>query len=94
VAFTRPITFASRVLSPLLVQAGTADTITPPARTRRAAARARRGELLEYPIDHLDAETLPAQQDLLADQLNFLRRHLAAAVSRQAAFTTTDWNHQ
>ena len=93
VAFNRPITFASRVLSPLLVQAGTADTITPPARTRRAAARARRGELLEYPIDHLDAEPLPAQQDLLADQLNFLRRHLAPAVSRQAAFTTTDWNH-
>jgi hypothetical protein len=77
-----------------LVQAGTADTITPPARTRRAAARARRGELLEYPIDHLDAETLPAQQDLLADQLEFLRRHLAPAVSHQAAFTTTDGNQQ
>jgi hypothetical protein len=77
-----------------LVQAGTADTITPPARTRRAAARARRGELLEYPIDHLDAETLPAQQDLLADQLEFLRRHLAPAVSHQAAVTTTDGNQQ
>ena len=23
-----------------------------------------------------------------------LRRHLARAVSHQAAFTTTDWNHQ
>jgi len=94
VGFNRPITFASRVSCPLLVQAGTADTITPPARTRRAAARARGGELLEYPIDHLDAETLPAQQDLLVDQLEFLRRHMAPAASHQAATTNTDWNHR
>ena len=94
VAFNRPIKFASRVSCPLLVQAGTADSITPPARARRAAASARRGELREYPIDHLDAETGPAQQVALADQLDFLRRHLAPAASRRAAITTTDWNHQ
>ena len=40
VAFNRPIKFASRVSCPLLVQAGTADSITPPARARRAAASA------------------------------------------------------
>ena len=40
VAFNRPIRFASRVSCPLLVQAGTADSITPPARARRAAASA------------------------------------------------------
>ena len=94
VAFNRPIRFASRVSCPLLVQAGTADSITPPARARRAAASARRGELREYPIDHLDAETGPALHVALADQLEFLRRHLAPAASRRAATTTTDWNHQ
>ena len=55
---------------------------------------AARGELREYPIDHLDAETSPAQQDLLADQLEFLRRHLAPVASHQAATTTTDGNQQ
>ena len=88
VAFNRPIRFASRVSCPLLVQAGTADSITPPARARRAAASARRGELREYPIDHLDAETGPAQHVALADQLDFLRHHLAPAASHQAATTT------
>ena len=93
VAFNRPITFAARVSCPLLVQAGTADSITPPARARRAAASARRGELREYPIDHLDAEIRPAQRVVLADQLEFLRCRLAPTVSRRAATTTTDWNH-
>jgi len=94
VAFNRPIKFAARVSCPLLVQAGTVDSITPPARARRAAASAARGELREYPIDHLDAETIPAQQDLLADQLEFLCSHLGPAVSDQAATTTTDWNQR
>ena len=94
VAFNRPIKFAARVSCPLLVQAGTADSITPPARARRAAAMARRGELREYPIDHLDAETGPAQQHALVDQLDFLCRHLASTASRRAAITATDWNHE
>ena len=94
VAFNRPLRFAARVSCPLLVQAGTADSIAPPARARRAAANAGGGgELREYPIDHLDAETGPGQQDALADQLEFLRRHLAPTASRRAAITTTDWNH-
>ena len=94
VAFNRPIKFATRVSCPLLVQAGSADSITPPARARRAAAMARRGELREYPIDHLDAETGPAQQHALADQLDFLCLHLASTASRRAAITTTDRNHE
>ena len=53
-----------------------------------------RGELREYPIDHVDAYTGPAQQRALADQLDFLRRHLAPAASHRAAITTTDWSHQ
>ena len=81
-------------LCPLLIQVGTVDSITPPARARTTAAKAIRGELREYPIDHLDVETLPAQQDLLADELDFLRRHLSPTASVRTSGTTTDWNQQ
>ena len=94
VAFNRPIKFAAQVSCPLLVQAGTVDSITPPARARSTAAKAPRGELREYPIDHLDAETLPAQQDLLSDQLDFLRRQLPPTASGPTAATATNWSHQ
>jgi pimeloyl-ACP methyl ester carboxylesterase len=94
VGFNRPIRFASRVSCPLLVQAGTADSITPPARARQAATNARRGELREYPIDHLDAETEPSRQHVLADQLDFLRRHVAPTAVRRAAVTTIEWNQE
>ena len=94
VAFNRPIRFAARVVCPLLVQAGTVDSITPPARARSTAAKAPRGELQEYPIDHLDAETLPAQQDLSSGQLDFLRRQLSPTASGPTAATATNWSHQ
>jgi hypothetical protein len=31
---------------------------------------------------------------VLADQLDFVRRHLLPTASLRAAITTTDWNHQ
>lgn len=95
VAFNRPVRFASRICCPLLVQAGIHDSITPLASARRAAANAAvRGELREYPIDHVDVYTKPAHQRILADQLDFLGRRLSASASRQAANTTTDWSHR
>ena len=96
VAFNRPIRFAPRVGCPLLVQAGTDDRVVPPASACRAVARAGiRGELLEYPFDHVDVYTAPAHQRVLADQLDFLGRHLAPTASRRDASTvTTDWSHQ
>ena len=95
VAFNRPIRFAPRINCPLLVQAGTHDSITPPAAARRAAKKAgTRGELREYPVDHVDVYSCPALQHVLADQLDFLGRHLAATASRRAANTTTDWSHR
>ena len=93
VAFNRPIRFAQRVNCPMLVQAGTDDSITPPAAARRAAANAG-GELREYPVDHVDVYSGATLQRALADQLDFLGRHLAPTASRRAAKTTTDWSHQ
>ena len=93
VAFNRPVRFASRVACPLLVQVGTDDSITPPAGGRRAAANAG-GDLREYLIDHVDVYSGPVLQRVLADQLDFLGRHLAPAAFRRAAKTTTDWSHR
>ena len=73
--FNRPITFASRVTCPLLVQVGTDDSICPPPAGRRAVTKAGpRAKLREYPIDHLDIYTGAWQERALADELNFLRR--------------------
>ena len=65
------------------------------ATARRAAASAGvAAELREYPIDHVDVYTEPAHQHLLADQLDFLGRHLSSTASRQVANTAaTDRSH-
>jgi uncharacterized protein len=73
--FNRPITFASRITCPLLVQVGTDDSICPPPAGRRAVTKAGpRAKLREYPIDHLDVYTGAWQERALADELDFLRR--------------------
>ena len=92
VAFNRPIRFARRLNCPMLVQAGTHDSITPPAAARRAAENAG-AELREYPVDHVDVYAGAMHQRALADQLTFLGRHRAPTVSRWDATTTTDWSH-
>jgi hypothetical protein len=65
-----------RVRCPLLVQIAERDTLTPPAPAEAAAARAPRGELLRYPLDHFEMYVEPAFPLVVADQLSFLRRHL------------------
>lgn len=73
----RPVRFASRVRCPLLVQVGTCDSICPPQAGRHAVAKAgARGELREYPVDHVDVYVGVWQERALADQLDFLRRCL------------------
>ncbi|MCX4515131.1 alpha/beta hydrolase [Streptomyces sp. NBC_01619] len=75
--FNRPISSASRVTCPWLVQVGINDTIAPPHSGRRAVTKAgARAELREYPWDHLDVYVGPGQAQALADQLDFLRRAL------------------
>ena len=95
VAFNRPIRFASRVSCPLLVQAGTADSITPPARdppSRRPRPPRGAAGIPHRPLGRRNR--FPRNKICWPISSNFLRRHLAPAASRQAAITTTDWNHQ
>jgi fermentation-respiration switch protein FrsA (DUF1100 family) len=61
---------------PLLVAVGSRDVVTPPEPARRAALRAPRGELVEYPAGHFDVYLGEPFERAIADQLDFLGRHL------------------
>lgn len=83
VAFNRPIRHVARLQAPLLVQVGDNDSVTPPASSRRAVARAGGpAELREYDVDHFDVYDGPAQRQVLADQIDFLERRLAGRARR------------
>ncbi len=75
----RPITQAGAVRCPLLVQVAEHDLIAPVASARKAADRAPHAELRTYPVGHFDVYVGEARERVLADQLDFLGRHLAAA---------------
>jgi len=77
----RPITRAGAVRCPLLVQIAEHDLIAPAASARKAADRAPHAELRSYPVGHFDVYIGEPRERVLADQLDFLGRHLAAADS-------------
>lgn len=72
----RPMKEAGKVTAPLLVCVCTYDRITPTAPARQVAAVAPHGELREYATDHMDAYHPPWRNQLLADQIQFLKTHL------------------
>jgi fermentation-respiration switch protein FrsA (DUF1100 family) len=79
VATYRPGTKAERIACPLLICAADADETTPPGPAVAVAERAPRGELREYPFGHFEAYTGAAFEQVVADQTQFLRRHLLGA---------------
>jgi alpha-beta hydrolase superfamily lysophospholipase len=73
----RPTRHASSLHCPWLVCVGEADQVARPGPAIAAARRAPRGELRTYPgVDHFDVYAGPAHEALVADQLEFLQRHL------------------
>jgi len=69
---------AATLHCPWLVCVGEDDRVAHPALAIAAAKRAPRGELRTYPgVDHFDVYDGPEHEALVADQLCFLRRHLA-----------------
>ncbi|HEY7949601.1 MAG TPA: alpha/beta fold hydrolase [Solirubrobacterales bacterium] len=73
----RPVRHASRLHCPWLVCVGEADRVAKPGPAIAAARRAPKGELRTYPgVDHFDVYDGPEHEALLADQLEFLHRHL------------------
>jgi uncharacterized protein len=75
----RPARFAPRLHCPWLVCVGGADRVAKPGPAIAAARRAPLGELRTYPgVDHFDIYDGPEHDAIVADQLDFLRRHLLA----------------
>jgi dienelactone hydrolase len=72
VAFHRPVTRARRIRCPLWVGLAERDVTVDRAAAERLAARAPRGELHSYPLDHFEPLTAPAAAGIAADQVAFL----------------------
>ncbi|HWM62761.1 MAG TPA: alpha/beta fold hydrolase [Solirubrobacterales bacterium] len=73
----RPSRHAARLHCPWLVCVGDADRVARPEPAIAAARRAPLGELRIYPgVDHFDIYDGPQHEAVVADQLDFLRRHL------------------
>lgn len=68
-----PIRRAASVRCPALIQVADADTITPAAVARTAAARMPRGVLKSYPGHHFDVYVEPLFDTVVGDQLEFLQ---------------------
>ena len=73
----RPGRHAARLHCPWLVCVGEADRVARPGPAIAAARRAPRGELRLYPgVDHFDIYDGPEHEAVVADEVEFLRRHL------------------
>ena len=75
----RPARHAAKLHCPWLVCVGEADRVAKPGPAIAAARRAPHGELRTYPgVDHFDIYDGPEHEAVVADEIEFLRRHLAA----------------
>ena len=77
IAQYRPVARASKVRCPLFVAICDRDETTPPEPAAKLAEKAPRGELVRYPIGHFDIYWGDAFERAVADQLEFLQRHLS-----------------
>lgn len=85
----RPGLQADSLPCPILILIADRDSVAPPEAARQAAWRATgRAEVRTYPIGHFDIYKGEPFERAVADQLHFLRRHLAGAGAPQRASTT------
>jgi uncharacterized protein len=77
-ARNRPGARAEHLPCPILFQLADRDAIAPADAAQEAAWKATgRAEVRRYPVGHFDLYTGPGFERAIADQLHFLRRHLA-----------------
>jgi uncharacterized protein len=73
----RPARHAAALHCPWLVCVGEADRVARPGPAIAAARRAPQGELRTHPgVDHFDVYAGPAHEAIVAEEVEFLRRHL------------------
>jgi dienelactone hydrolase len=75
----RAVRVAHRVRCPLFVCIGEEDHVVPRRAAERTAERAPRGERGVYPIDHFSGFLGENFERVVADQIEFLSRHLLTA---------------
>jgi pimeloyl-ACP methyl ester carboxylesterase len=76
----RPARQAAKLHCPWLLCVGEADRVARPGPAIAAARRAPRAELRTYPgVDHFDIYDGPEFEAIVADEVEFLRRHLLSA---------------
>lgn len=76
----RPARHAAKLHCPWLLCVGEADRVARPGPAIAAARRAPLGELRTYPgVDHFDIYDGPEFETVVADELDFMRRHLLCA---------------
>jgi pimeloyl-ACP methyl ester carboxylesterase len=76
VGLYRPIRHAARIECPWLVCVADRDVVTPPEPALAAAAKAPHGEVRRYDVGHFDIYVGDAFEQVVADQVAFLERHL------------------
>jgi fermentation-respiration switch protein FrsA (DUF1100 family) len=81
----RPVRASYRVRCPLLVCLGERDHMAPRRAAELTVKRAPHGELRAYPIDHFGGFLDGGFEDVVADQTEFLSRHLLAARAPSSA---------
>lgn len=80
--FDRPYRHAPRIHCPLLVCVCDRDRLSPPRPAVDVSDKAPHGELRRYPIEHFDLFTGPWFEQVISDQIAFLRRTLVQANPR------------
>jgi uncharacterized protein len=72
----RPARQAGKIRCPILFCVADNDDLTAPGRVLKAASKAPRAEVKRYPIGHFDIYVGEGFERAVADQVDFLKRHL------------------
>jgi fermentation-respiration switch protein FrsA (DUF1100 family) len=72
----RPGKRAAEIRCPILYSIAERDLITPPSLAHEAAERAPHAEVATYDCGHFDPYVQPLWNEIVADQIEFLARHL------------------
>src|SRR5256714_4583184 len=84
----RPIRYAARIACPWLVCVADSDVVTPPQPALKAAGKAPRAEVRRYPGGHFAIYVGELFERVVADQIEFLERHLLSGARAPAAAET------
>lgn len=84
IPLARPGRWTTRLTKPALFCVCDRDNVAPAPATMRHAARALKGEVRRYDSGHFDIYTGDAFERVIADQIDFLGRHVPSRLNRQA----------